>query len=346
MKKDKLNIKTMPYEIAHYISESLEIFSYKNRMIFISNNSKVEIKMPFIYLDLLGFNRMMRRLFRLDKCNIYPLDLEGESFLLIRQNVIYKYYKGNITGKFKLGIGRNILFNPLCITPSGRIFIGEYSSNKNRRAVKIYASDDNGDVWYKIYSFSPKKVRHIHGIFYDYHTAKIWVTTGDNNGECYIVISDESFLDVKYLGDGGQLWRTVNLFFEKDRVVWLMDSPNETPYVIFLDRKTYKIKKGSLLPGPVIYSKKIDQNNYMAVVSSEPGKLNPSKLVHLLFSNNLVKWDCLETFKKDYFPMILFQFGNINFADGLQTSNQFYLSFQGVQSLDGTVGKCEIIHGS
>ena len=51
MKKDKLNIKTMPYEIAHYISESLEIFSYKNRMIFISNNSKVEIKMPITSLN-------------------------------------------------------------------------------------------------------------------------------------------------------------------------------------------------------------------------------------------------------------------------------------------------------
>ena len=151
-------------------------------------------------------------------------------------------------------------------------------------------------------------------------------------------------IKIEYLGDGSQLWRTCNLFFQEDQVVWLMDSPDERPYVIFFSRKGNKIRKGSRLPGPVIYSKQFDENTFLAVTSAEPGKINPSNEVRLLLSKDIKKWECVKKFKKDIYPMSLFQFGNINFADGSQSSKKFYLSFQSIKLFDGMIGECQILN--
>jgi len=344
LQKRKLDIKTLPFEIAHYSDESLKIFSFHRKITFIKDGSILDLKAPFVLLDIFGFNRGLRRLFRLDKCNIFPLDLYGNEFLLFRHKMIYKYSQGKVKSKFNLGAGRNILFNPLCKTPNGRIFFGEYSSNRKRTSVNIYASDDKGDSWYIIYSIPQKKIKHIHGIFYDSFSDSLWITTGDENGECYIIKTDNNFSQLEYLGDGSQLWRTCNLFFQKDQVVWLMDSPDERPYVILLSRNDNKIRKGNRLPGPVIYSKQFDENTFLAVTSAEPGKINPSNEVCLLLSKDIKKWECVQKFKKDIYPMSLFQFGNINFADGFQSYKKFYLSFQSIKFYDGMVGECQILN--
>jgi hypothetical protein len=342
LEKTKLNISTLPFEIAHYVSDRLKIFSIHRKIIFIKNQSNFIIKAPFVLFDIFGFSRILRRLFRLDKCNIYPLDSYGNEFLLIRYNKIYKYSNKKIVSEFNLGSTRNILHNPLCKTPDGRIFIGEYSSNRARKSVKIYASDNNGENWYIIYSIPQNKIKHIHGIFYDIYTDSLWIATGDNNGECYLINSDKNFKEVKYMGDGTQLWRACNMFFQKDQIIWLMDTPDEIPYVIHLSRVNKFIRKGAALPGPIIYSKQFDKNTYLAVTSAEPGKINPDKEVFLLLSYDLKEWVCINKFEKDLYSMKYFQFGNISLANGPQTLKNFYLSFQSVKKLDGKVGLCEL----
>ena len=74
--KDILN-----FEIIHYAEDTRMIASSHRRMLIQDGKKKKIFYMPFTLMDIFGSLRIMRRLFRLDKCNIFPLDDDFLSFL-------------------------------------------------------------------------------------------------------------------------------------------------------------------------------------------------------------------------------------------------------------------------
>ena len=72
----------------------------------------------------------------------------------------------------------------LCQANDGTIYYGEYYYNPQRKSMRIFQSKNHGDSWDVAYSFADGEINHIHGIFQDPYSNKLWVATGDDDKAC------------------------------------------------------------------------------------------------------------------------------------------------------------------
>ena len=94
------------------------------------------------------------------------------------------------------------------------IYYGEYFSNNNRDdKVNIYRFSKKTFENKIVYSFPPKSIRHVHGIYKDPFTKYFYVLTGDLPNECGIYISKDKFKTLELVGGGDESWRAVSLVF-------------------------------------------------------------------------------------------------------------------------------------
>lgn len=259
-------------EIVHFYSDQLLIES-KHRCveIYYKGSNHIAITLPFTRFDILGGSRLLRRLFRLDKCNVSPLDPKGESIFLIRQGIVYKYDQMNgLRATLKLRQSRNILHTDICRTISGRIIFAEYGSNADRRSIPIYSSEDNAESWRVAYEIPAGIAKHVHGVYADKYSSKVWVFTGDGDGESWVIEANEDFSEVRFHGDGSQTYRACTVFFTPEKVVWAMDSPLMPSQTVHLDRRTGKVEPHGSFPGPLWYGLEVPTIQYYWPQQSSP----------------------------------------------------------------------------
>lgn len=325
------------FEIIHYVSDKIKIYS-KSRKVYINyRGSFFTIKFPFKFWDFFNFSRILRRLFRTDKCNVFLISQDPFHLVLIRQGEVFHYsFNNGLKRTLKLQNCRNILHVDICKSKSGSLFFGEYGANNDRNEVPIYKSNDKGNSWNVVYKFSKNSIKHIHCIKEDPFTGKIWTFTGDNDGECKILISDVNFNQKEFLGDGSQKWRACDAFFLKNEVVWMMDSPNEISYSVHFNRKTKKIILGSKFNGPVWYKTKVD-DYYVCASSVEPGYSVSYGYSDLLISKNLLDWKIIKSYKKDNYNIDFFKYGVISFPQGNNQISNFYFFGEALKKIDGKV---------
>lgn len=329
-------LKKLSYaEIVHYYSGDDIITSKFNKIRVCYKNYNCSISLPVSHLEkLLGFFRLSRRALRLDKCNVF---VSKNKLVLIRRGKVYCYNLDTNILKETLVLKncRNILHQSLSSNSKGHLFFGEYGDNRARRPVNVYKSIDNGKSWQVIYQFKAGEIKHIHGCYYDNYEDKIWTLTGDFENENIIMKSDENFIYNKKIGDKSQKYRAVNLFFKKESIHWIMDSPIEKSYHYVMNRETFEIKRKSLFPGPVWYIKELSDGYFIAATSVEKGDGVLNNNACLFVSKDLEKWDLIAEFKKDFLPMRYFKWGVIGMADGRQTSKSFALHFEALKKVDG-----------
>jgi hypothetical protein len=171
-------------------------------------------------------------------------------------------------------------------------------------------------------------------VYFDRFTEKLWIPTGDFAGECFLVEADQNFSEVKYHGNGMQQWRPVSLFFEKDHIVWGMDSQLETSTMQIFDRNSESLTCGQAFPGPVWYSKQLDGLSLLQT-TCEIGPGVHSDSAHLFVSSDNRHWAEVAAFHKDAMPMRYFKFGVIAFADGAQCSDRFAMFGEALKGFDG-----------
>lgn len=331
------------YEIIHYTGKGLQIFSKKNSLYIKTDDGIRIINLPFGLLDFFGFHRVLRRLLRLDKCNVFLISSSPINLVIMRRSIVYHYSeKRGLKKSLTLRNCRNILHVDLCRLKDGTLAFGEYGANNSRRPVPIYKSVDDGLSWKVCYEFPENTIKHIHVIKFDKYSNTIWCCTGDNDGENRIVIFDESFTIIEELGDGSQYYRTCELFFTKNEVVWLMDSPNITSRVVSFNRKTKSVTIGQELEGPVWYTTKLNDKIYLAATSVEPGYSMKHKMAHLMFSKDLKNWEIIRSFKKDVYPIDFFKYGVIAFPLGEQSIDSVYLFGEALIGFDGEVKKIDL----
>ncbi len=232
---------------------------------------------------------------------------------------------------------RNILHVDLCRTATGKLYFGEYGANLNRDKVPIYCSKDRGKTWEIIYWFEANTIKHIHCVKYDPFSNKIWVFTGDKEGECKILVTDEDFKEIKIIGDGTQKYRACNVFFEESRVVWMMDSPNETAYCVHFDRETEQISLNFAFNGPVWYSHELEDGYYICATYIEPGYSMKEKTAQVLISKDLAEWEVMLCFQKDIWPVRLFKNGVIAFPIGKQSIGSVSMFGEALKKIEGIV---------
>jgi hypothetical protein len=329
-------------EIMHYAGPDLRISSYHNRVCIDEDSGNVEVGLPDTALSrVVGWSRLWRRALRLDKCNVVPV---GDGLVIVRQGRVYHYDRAarKIADTLRLRQCRNVLHQSITTIEGKELFFGEYGTNGQREAVPVYRSRDGGRSWEVVYEFPKGRTRHVHGCYWDPYEKKVWVLTGDLAGECRVLVADKNFDDIEQIGDGSQTYRACNVFFERDAVHWIMDSPLEASHHVTLDRRTRKPSQLTQFPGPVWYIKRLADGYYLAATAQEIGPGVRDDYSHLMVSADLRSWESVHQFEHDGLPRRFFKFGVIGFADGLQSSERFYIFGEAIKGLDGRVAQCRL----
>lgn len=224
---------------------------------------------------------------------------------------------------------------PLHLTavPSGLVYWGEYFDNRERSEVHIYCSDDHGLTWNVAYTFPAKAIRHVHNIIFDRWQDCLWILTGDYGHECRILRASVDLKTVEPVLEGDQQARAVALVPTPDALYFASDTPLEANAI-------YRFERGGK-PEPVaalnhssIYGCAVGSAIFFATMV-EPSQVNPSREVHLYGSGDGSNWQKRCAWKKDFWPMSFFQYGNCFLPDGENATNFLAASTIAVENADG-----------
>ncbi len=321
------NIKT------HYYSDKLFIYT-DCRNIYIQENGVACKKVNLVgrWWHYMAINRFIARLFRSDQYNIMPV-LNMRLIYVIRDGVVYQLSIDSVSNVKSIGKlpFRGIMHNSHCILPNGHIIFGYYGNVTNHGNLFLFIIDPFSQTMFQSEVLKDIKGKHIHSIRWDSISKTIWICTGDMDSECYIIILNESLEILEILGDGSQSYRTCDFIFQKDSVIWAMDSPLEQSYIVKYNRKTGGLTYLMKINGPGWHTVKVGDYYYLSIIF-EPGfgvkVLGPQ----ILISSDAEKWELYKGYTKDWLPSI-FKFGvcEIGTSDGVH----FYINHQANLGKDG-----------
>lgn len=275
-----------------------------------------------------------RRLLRAEITGIYTL-CNGDRVAIAKKGIFLQKLGSNIFEKcFSIPHGSKPL--NICVAPSGNLYFGEYFQNMGKQAVNIYCSDDNARSWHIAYTFPEGNINHIHGIFLDKYTNRIWVATGDRVNECIVGYTKDEFKTFVEVFRGGQEYRTCQLFFYKDFIVFGTDTQYQQNVIKKFDRKTLEIMELQQVQGSVIKGGQVGDVAFIST-TVEPSKVNKDKYAHLWVTKDGLHWEEKYKAKKDWLPSTLFQFGTFEFPQyyGIENLERLYFSGRSLKGLDG-----------
>ena len=341
----KLRInELLNYEIIHHYDGNLgdEIKSTGNNFYIKVKGKAFEFSIPGQNKFLMKY-RIFRRFLRYDKSNaVFNWNRDGIVVLFQWKIYFFDLNKEELVYINKLKQCRNVLHSGIAVT-SKTICFGEYGHNPNREPVPIWTSNDDGRSFSIAKELVEEKIKHIHGIYADKFSDSLWIVTGDFDGECYVIESnDSSFMNLSWYGDGSQKWRPVSLFFKLHEIIWVMDSPIQKAYLQIFDREKKTIKQGQYFPGPVWYSKEFKEGGAILQTTVEIGNEVKTRFSKVFYSENLVDWEEVYSFKKDFLPMPYFKFGVVAFADGIQSKEDFVLFGEALKNMDGRSARASL----
>ena len=220
---------------------------------------------------------------------------------------------------------------PLHITavPGGGVFWGEYFDNPSREEVHVYASGDAGATWSVAYTFPKGSIRHVHNIVHDPWENCLWVLTGDYGDECRILRAACVFSRVEAVLRGNQQARAVALVVTEDGLYFSSDTPLESNYIYKLDRSG-SLTRASELSSSSIYACRVGKEIFFSTMV-EPSAVNRDQNVRVYGGNMVQGWQPLLDWKKDRWPMGLFQYGNAFLPDGNNTTKVLAVTTVGVE---------------
>lgn len=330
-----MNSKTLlPYKIilvkdgGYIYSKGYRLFEYDESV----GKSTFIGTIPDRKYGLLAKTSLTRRFFRAEITGLY--ELEDGSLIAIAKKKLFKKTAGSSCFKKCFSIPRGSKPLNLCILPNGHIFFGEYFMNMEKQSVHVYCSVDNGDTWNVVYTFEEGNINHIHGLFYDKYTDRMWCLTGDRENECIIGYTEDEFKTFKEVFRGGQEYRACQLFFYPDFFVYATDSQYMKNTIKKVDRKTLEITKMFDIQGTAIKGRQVGDASMLST-TVEPSEINKDKCSHLWFSMDGAEWEELFSASKDCFPAIM-QFGSIEFPDyNMDFKSRLYFSGRALKGLDG-----------
>ena len=301
-------------------------YSYCNQMYeFIGSVDDVKYR-------LLSIFSLTRRLFRAEVTSLYTL--LDDTQIIVAKKGIFRKKKGNKKFVKCFSISRGSRPLNICIANNSELYFGEYFANMDKKAVNIYRSIDYGKTWEVAYTFSEGNINHIHGIFWDKYTRKIWYATGDRENECIIGYTEDGFKTVNEVFRGDQEYRTCNLFFYKDYIVFATDSQYKTNEIKLINRDNLKLEKIVDIQGSAIKGGQVGDIAFLST-TVEPSKVNLDKCSHVWISFNGKKWTEIYKAKKDFLPAV-FQFGSIEFPNyNVPISDKIIFSGRAVRKIGG-----------
>ncbi|HRX83586.1 MAG TPA: hypothetical protein P5572_01050 [Phycisphaerae bacterium] len=230
---------------------------------------------------------------------------------------------------------------PMTISPgpAGRILWGEYGANREKRSVRIFASDDNGRTYACAYAFAPGETRHIHNIYYDAGLERYWVLTGDHGHEPGIGLLSTDLRTFDWVVKGDQTHRAVCLFDLGDRIVYGTDTEMAPNAVMSLEKATGRLRRVAETDGSCIYGCRFG-DVFAITTSVEPSAVNPCRDAKLLLSRDAETWHEVYAAPKDGWNENYFQFGSINLPRGRSGHDTIVLSGQALRGIDNVALIC------
>lgn len=236
---------------------------------------------------------------------------------------------------------------PLHITagPGGMVYWGEYFDNAARDEVHIYASADGGATWSVIYTFPRCSIRHVHNIVHDKWGNCLWILTGDCGDECRILRAACDFSIVDTVMQGNQQARAVAAVVTPERVFFSSDTPLESNYIYCLDRAG-NVSQLTAISSSSIYGCRVG-NQVFFTTMVEPSEVNKDRSVRVYGADaasagNPESWQPVWSWRKDFLPMGLFQYGNAFLPDGENVTSFLAVSTIAVESDDQCLSLYEI----
>lgn len=310
------------------VSKGYKLYSYNPETKKIKFFSRlVDYKNSF-----LSSFKLTRRLFRAEITHLYHF--QHDTWMCIAKKALFKFNKE--TGLFEKchDIEKGSRPMNLCQGNDGTIYYGEYCYNPQRHPMRILCSKDNGSTWEVAYTFGEGEINHIHGIFNDPYTGRLWVATGDDDAACIFGYTEDGFKTFVKEYSGSQQYRVCVPMFTPDEIVFATDSQYEQNVIRSIDRNTGEVKDWQKIQGSGIYAV---QNGSLMMVSStvEPSTVNTDQSSHLWYSCDGHHWKELVSFKKDCLPKTYFQFGSIRFPHYENESDFVVFSGRALKGMDG-----------
>jgi len=290
---------------------------------------------PFVApRDLFGISRPTARAFRADKCNLF-VNSSG-NLVAVRAGTVYTLGRPTLSPLFHIS-GDCALHGSICEDLEGWTYIGEYFMNPARESVRVWRLSPDLASWEIAHEFPPGSIRHVHGLYRDpFEPSALWMTTGDSQGECHLYYTDNRFRSLERIGDGSQAWRAVRLFFTASHIAWLMDSQDEQNYACRISRQGGELEIGQPIEATAWYGSQTTDGLCIAFTTVEAGAGIHRMESVVLVSADAFHWQEVHTFRKDAWrPMKVFKNGILICPSGPMTSQEFYLSGEGLRGLDG-----------
>lgn len=229
-----------------------------------------------------------------------------------------------------------------------QIYWGDYGANQEGSQVKIYRWNENEGAQV-VYEFPSGAVRHIHNLVFDEHKNGFWILTGDTEKNAGIYFSDIDFSKISPIAVGEQKFRAVVGFPYDNGLMYATDAVESENHIYKLADVNHKCSKEVMsIEGSCIYGVEL-KNFYIFSTTVEP---HEGRGMKGFLSNDLgdgIK-SCFATlvavkkttgeamellrFKKDLFPMKLFQYGAITFPSGQEYSDTLTFNITALKKFD------------
>lgn len=285
-----------------YFSKGLTIYCIDK----LTSQVSVFFRLPvFFFLRILSKFDLISRLLRLHVHHMLE-DGFGGFYLLYHNKILRVDKNGNIVGAVCELVGKR----PLCVlVHNGDLLYGEYTSNSSRNDVSIFSF--NGTDFHSL--FKVPNIRHIHGIFYDNYDDKFLITTGDFDSESgiwHVDFENDSLIPIL---NGSQQERAVQLLFTDNFIYYATDTPSEQNYIYRYNKRHKFRERLSKISSSVFFGVSLNNRFYFSTVA-EPSLCNNHRQIFLLeVDNKSVK--VVKSFKKDFFSMKYFQYGQLIFPN-------------------------------
>jgi glycosyltransferase involved in cell wall biosynthesis len=213
---------------------------------------------------------------------------------------------------------------PLVLCNAGKcLYYGEYRGYRIPRPIHVFASEDAGQSWHVVYTFSG--VGHVHGVFHDPYEGGLWITTGDSDAESGIWLTMDRFRTVETVFAGSQSARAIRLIFTEDHIYFGTDTPQQANYICRLERKTGRVAKLVEVPGSVFHGCQTARGLFFST-ACEPNEVQRYRFASVWGSRDGENWSQIAQFRKDMWHRKLFQYGQIIFAEGQEQSTRLWMT--------------------
>lgn len=321
-----------------------QLYFYKSGKLWTIRNGEMRTVMSINHCSWKDKSRMLVRLFRREPKFAVPIDDHRMIIAGFRKLLMVDVNKKEAQ---LLSESRDGFSDPLNICKAEKNWLmiwGDYGSNPNHDVIRVYGlkQDLTTEI---IFSFHEKQIRHIHNII-PRLDGGYYIFTGDQEESAGIYVADDSFRKVDPVRIGTQQFRAVVGFDTEHGLLYATDAVNEQNFVYLL--KGNELEIIAKLNGSCIYGIAFKGSYYFATtvepdennrgitswISRKRGAGILSDDVTLIKIDAEMKTRIVASYKKDNWPMKLFQYGSIQFPHG--ESDKLWIYPVAVKRMDGT----------